>query len=289
MNMVTEIIDQLLVYQKNEITEHNIYKRLANKIQSPENKKVLLKIAKDELRHYSEWKSYTHQEVKPSKIKIALYYWTSRIFGFTFGVKLMERGEGKAQQEYDRLLKTIPEMESILHDENEHEDALLAMLDEEHLRYTGAIVLGLNDALVELTGTLAGLTLALQNTKLIALTGLITGIAASFSMSASEYLSTKSEGGENPLKASTYTGIAYIFTVVILILPFLLMENYYICISLTLAAAVLIVAFFNYYLAIVKEIEFKKRFLEMAGLSLGVAGLSFFIGLLIRKFLNIDI
>jgi len=288
-NMHSEIIDQLLVYQKNEITEHNIYKRLAKKIKSPENSKILLKIARDEIRHYSEWKSYTHRDVKPSRIKIAFYYWTSRIFGFTFGVKLLERGEEKAQQEYDRLLKTIPEMESILNDENEHEDALLAMLDEERLRYTGSIVLGLNDALVELTGALAGLTLALQNTRLIALTGLITGIAASLSMGASEYLSIKSEGGKNPFTASTYTGIAYIFTVALLVLPFLIMDNYYLCIGLTLVAAVFIIAFFNYYLAVVQGTNFKKRFLEMAGLSFGVAGLSFGIGLLVRIFLNVDI
>lgn len=289
MNMDSKIIDQLLVYQKNEITEHNIYKRLAKNIKSPENSKILLKIAKDEIRHYSEWKSYTHCEVKPSKIKIAFYYWISRIFGFTFGVKLMERGEEKAQREYDRLLKTIPEIKSILHDENEHEDALLSMLDERHLQYTGSIVLGLNDALVELTGALAGLTLALQNTKLIALTGLITGIAASLSMAASEYLSIKSEGGKNPLTASTYTGMAYILTVAILVLPFLLVNNYYLSIAFTLAAAVFIIAFFNYYLAVVQGTNFKKRFFEMAGLSFGVAGLSFGIGLLVRIFLNVDI
>ena len=42
-----------------------------------------------------------------------------------------------------------------------NESALLQLLDEEKLRYTGSIVLGLNDVLVELTGALAGLTLAL--------------------------------------------------------------------------------------------------------------------------------
>ena len=40
------------------------------------------------------------------------------------------------------------------------------------------MVLDLNDAQVELTGAPAGLTLALENTKLIALTSLITGVVA---------------------------------------------------------------------------------------------------------------
>lgn len=60
------------------------------------------------------------------------------------------------------------------------------LLDEERLRYTGSTVLGLNDALMELTGVLAGLTLALRDTKLIVLTGAITGIAAVLSMGVSE-------------------------------------------------------------------------------------------------------
>lgn len=88
------------------------------------------------------------------------------------------------------------------------------------------MVLGLNDALVELTGVLAGLTLALQNTRLVAMTGFITGIAASLSMSASEYLSAKSEEGpQDPLKASIYTGSAYVLTVLFLIFPYLLFTN----------------------------------------------------------------
>ena len=164
------------------------------------------------------------------------------------------------------------------------------MLEEKKLEYVGSIVLGLNDALVELTGTLAGLTFALQNTRLIAIAGLITGIAASFSMAASEYLSTKSEGnGENALSSSIYTGIAYIFTVIILIIPYLLFTNYFVCLGLTMSLAVLIILFFNYYIAIAKDLNFGKRFREMFFISMGVAAFTFGIGYLIRIFLGVDI
>ena len=105
----------------------------------------------------------------------------------------MERGEEDAQGSYEQLREVMAEAEGIILEENQHEAALLQLLDEERLRYTGSMVLGLNDALVELTAVLAGLTLALQDTKLIALTGSITGIAAALSMGTSEYLSTKSE------------------------------------------------------------------------------------------------
>lgn len=290
MDISMELREQLLVYQKNEIAEHHIYQRLASTIKSPENRRILEKIADDELRHYRAWRSYTQQDVKPDKLKIWRYYLISRIFGFTFGIKLMEEGEEDAQDSYEQLRETIPEAEAIIRDENEHENALIELLDEERLRYIGSIVLGLNDALVELTGALAGFTLALQDTELIALTGSITGIAAALSMGASEYLSTKSEATvKNPVRASIYTGGAYIVTVLLLILPYLILENFYVCLGCTLAAAILIIAFFNYYISVAQDVPFKRRFLEMAGLSLGVTALSFLVGLLIRTFLGVDV
>ncbi|HPG37825.1 MAG TPA: VIT1/CCC1 transporter family protein [bacterium] len=290
MNINEPLRSQLVVYQKNEITEHHIYKNLANIIKEPENQKVLLQISADELRHYQQWKTYTGIDIEPNWWKIRFYVLICRVFGITFGIKLMESGEEGAQKSYHQILNEIPEISRIEQDENEHEKALVAMLDEERLHYIGSIVLGLNDALVELTGALAGFTLALQNIRLIALTGLITGIAAALSMAASEYLSTKTEKDHrNPLKASIYTGFAYIFTVIMLILPFLILGNYLFALFFTMIIAILIIAFFNYYIAVVEDVSFKTRFLEMAGLSTGVALISFFIGFLLKRFIGVDI
>lgn len=251
---------------------------------------MLEKISADELKHYRVWQKYTGQEVSPNWLKVRFYYMISRILGLTFGIKLMERGEEDAQTHYQQLKGKITEIDSFLADENAHEQALIALLDEEGLQYAGSVVLGLNDALVELTGALAGLTLAFQNTRLIALSGLITGIAAALSMATSEYLSTRSEEtGKDPLKAAFYTGVAYIFTVMILILPYLVLENYYLCLLLALVAAVVIIAAFNYYVSVAKDQPFRARFLEMALLSLGVAALSFVLGYFIRSALGVEI
>jgi VIT1/CCC1 family predicted Fe2+/Mn2+ transporter len=277
-------------FQRIEITEHNIYKRLAKSIKDPENSKVLDQIAEDELRHYNDWKKYSQRDIKPNMWEVWKYYLISRIFGFTFGIKLMEQGEEKAQENYALLKGKIPDIDKWIHEEEIHEQKLLAMLDEERLRYAGSVVLGLNDALVELTGALAGLTLALQNVKLIALSGLITGIAASLSMAASEYLSTRSEETDkHPVRAAVYTGIAYIITVTLLVLPYLLIQNYIVDLIITLTVAVLIIAAFNYYISVAKDEPFRARFLEMAGLSLGVATFSFIIGYFIRQWLGVDI
>jgi VIT1/CCC1 family predicted Fe2+/Mn2+ transporter len=162
------------------------------------------------------------------------------------------------------------------------------MIDEDKLNYIGSVVLGLNDALVELTGALAGFTLALSNSRLIAIVGLITGIAASLSMASSEYLSTKTDADHaEALKSSFYTGIAYIFTVIFLVTPFFIIESIY-AIFISIFIGLLIIFVFNYYVSVVKDLNFKKRFFEMAGLSLGVALLSFLVGFVVKIVFGID-
>ena len=285
-----EITKQLLVAQKNEITEYHIYDKLSKSIKDPENSKILKHISDDEFRHYNYWKSFTGKDVQPNRLKLWYYIFISRIFGITFGLKLMEKGEDKAQDNYDLLAENIPGARNISKEEEAHEEQLLGMIKEEKLNYVGSIVLGLNDALVELTGALAGLSFALQKTDLIAIAGLITGIAASFSMAASEYLSKKSEGeAESALKSSIYTGFAYIITVIILVLPFFLLEHYLVCLAFTLVAALLIIFLFNYYISIARDLNFRHRFFEMAGISMGVALLTFGIGFLVRTFLGVDV
>jgi vacuolar iron transporter family protein len=290
MQLSESVRKQVLTFQQTEITEYHIYKRLAEKVNSPENAKIIEQIAEDELRHYNGWKKYTNQDIQPRWFYVWFYYFISIAFGFTFGIKLMENGEANAQKNYADVSHAIPEARKFQHEEDMHEEQLISMLDEERLRYAGSIVLGLNDALVELTGALAGLTLALQNVKLIALSGLITGIAASMSMAASEYLSTRSEEtSKHPVRAAIYTGIAYIITVALLVLPYLLFENYILDLIITLTIAVVIIAVFNYYISVAKGESFRARFTEMAVLSLSVATISFIIGYFIRNWLGIEV
>ena len=149
--------------------------------------------------------------------------------------------------------------------------------------FAGSIVLGLNDALVELTGALAGLTFAFQNSRIIVISGLIIGIAASLSMAASEYLSTKAEViSRSPVRSAVYTGVAYILTVLLLIFPYLLLSNVYHSLIWTLINAVIIIFGFTYFISIEKGESFKHRFLEMLIISSVVAIISFGVGYLIR-------
>ena len=277
--------------QQNELTESVIYEAIAQFAKGDENKKTLIRLAKEEHAHYEIWKKYTGIEMKPEKLKVFKYKLLARILGFTFAVKLMENGEENAQEEYEQLATDVPESIAIRKQEEEHEDALLEMLDEERLQYVGSMVLGLNDALVELTGSLAGFTFAMQNTRLIALSGLIIGISATFSMASSEFLAARSEGRDDALKSCTYTGIAYLITVVLLIAPYLIFgsEQYILALICMLIVVVLIIAGFTYYTSVPQDQPFKSRFLEMATISISVAVVSFVVGILAKKFLGVDI
>ncbi|NLM37548.1 MAG: rubrerythrin family protein [Firmicutes bacterium] len=291
MNLEAEHLNKLIAFQKNELTEYHIYQRLARMVPNATNQEILKKIAAEELHHYQVYHKYTQKEVKANRFKIFFFSWCARLFGLTFSLKLMEMGEKEAKENYQELSNRIPEIAQIISDEQEHEHKLLGLLEEESLNYVSSIVLGLNDALVELTGTLAGLTFALQNNRLTALSGLITGIAASFSMGASEYLSNKAGDGRpaEAFKSALYTWVAYLITVFALILPYLLSTNYSLSLVLTLTIGIVIILVFNYYIAVAKDLPFWSRFLEMTLISLGVAGLSFIIGLILRLFLQVEI
>ena len=275
--------------QQNELTESMIYKKIAKAAKGEKNKSTLERLSSEEHAHYEIWKSYTGIEMKPKKAKVLKYTLIARILGFTFAVKLMERGEEIAQEKYELIAKEAPESAHIKEQEEEHEQTLLAMLDEEKLHYVGSMVLGLSDALVELAGSLAGFTFALQSTRLVALSGLIVGISATFSMASSEFLSAKSEGRGDAFKSCLYTGIAYLFTVVALIAPYLIFAEPLIALATMIGIIILIIAGFTYYTSVAQDLKFGSRFLEMAGISISVAIISFIVGILAKQLLGVDI
>lgn len=288
--MDIQLKKRLLTEQRNEITGHLIYARVARRTKNDNNRHVLEHIAADEKRHYEYLKSLTGRDVQPHGGRVLLFTVMCAILGLSFTLKLLERQEQSGQKSYGELLSSQDGLASLLEEEDKHEIELIGMLDEDRLKYISSIVLGLNDALVELTGALAGYTFAFQNTRLIALTGVITGISASFSMAASEYLSSKQEKQTSEaLRSSLYTGVSYIITVLLLTLPFLLIDNPFISIVITLGVAVLIIGLFNYYVTVVRDERFGRRFLEMVSISLGVAALSFIVGIIVKQLYGVDL
>lgn len=293
MNIATmngKIREQLRTAQRNEITEYYVYHKLSGLVKEEHNARVLQSIGDCELAHYQALREMTGVDAAPNRLTVWFFYLVARFMGLTFGLKLMEKGESSATAAYGDLSGAVAGLDRISREEAEHEEQLIGIIDDEKLKYVGSIVLGLNDALVELTGALAGFTLALGEIRLIALAGLITGIAGAFSMAASEYLSIKSEGEVlHPLRAAVYTGVTYLCTVLFLILPYLVLDNPYLSLGITLTNALLVIFLFTCYVSVAQDIPFRKRFSEMAAISLGVAALTFGISYFVRLFFNIDL
>jgi len=257
MNLDKHIIKEFLSFQKNEITESIVYTHLATIEKDSTNQKIMQQIALEEKQHYEVLKCYTGQDIRPDQRRISKFVWLARLFGVTFAIKLMESSEISSYKGYARY----PEMADLVRlaqDEEIHEAKLIGLINEERLEYMGSVVLGLNDALVEFTGALAGFTLALSDSKLIALTGSI-------------------------------TGIAYIITVVALVTPFIIIKNVIAALILMLIMALLIIALFNYYYSVARGESFKKRFTEMAVLSFSVAAVSFLIGYALKTITGIEV
>ena len=288
--MTSELKQKILVAQKNEITEHFVYQQLAGIVKNNSHADILKRISKEELGHYGYFKKMTGQDVRPDKKKIFFYVLISRVVGLNFGLKLMERGEHLTEDVYSQMKQEFPAISDIAADEKKHERELVDLIDEDRLKYISSVILGLNDALVELTATLAGFTLALQSTRLIGMVGLITGIAAAMSMAASEYLATKhEEKDKDPVKASLYTGLSYIIAVLVLVLPYFLLSNVFVCLALAIGLALLAIWIFIYYTSVAQGLDFKERFTEMAFLSLSIAAITFLIGLAARKMFGVSL
>ena len=286
----TKIQKKLLKAQRNEITGHFIYEKLSKSAKGLQNKRILKRISSEELKHHDICINYSCQDVRPNILKVWIYYLISLVFGVTFSLKFMERAERREHIIYSELSEAVPETIAITRDEIKHEKQLLDLIDDERLKYSADIVRGMNVAIVEITGALAGFTFAFQNSEMVVETIIIVGIVMSLSVMSTEYLAAKTDSHiATPLKSLLYAGAANIFTIFLLLLPYLLFRNIYIALALTIATAVIIIYVFAFFISVIKNISIRKRFLQMVLISIGIATLAFGIGLLARLILHIEV
>lgn len=288
--MGPEVEKKLLKAQKNEITQHFIYAKLSKSAKDPHNQSVLKQIADEELKHHNICLNFTCTDVQPNRIKVWMYQFLSLVFGVTFGLQFIERNEERENVIYAELSDTVKEAVAIARDEIRHEKKLLSLIEDKRLKYNADIVRGMNVAIVGITGTLAGLTFAIQNTELVVETVIIIGIIMSLSVMSTEYLAAKAESHiKRPLNSLLYAGIANLFTILLLLLPYILLQNIYMALVVTIMVALIVIYVFAFYISVVQGTSIRKRFLEMASISLGITAIAFGIGLLARLILHIEV
>ncbi len=77
-----KMLEKILEFQKNEITEYKIYSILSERAKG-KNREILKRIGAEEMKHYVLWKKITGKDVRENKFKIFKYVLLSYIFGIT--------------------------------------------------------------------------------------------------------------------------------------------------------------------------------------------------------------
>lgn len=153
-----------------------------------------------------------------------------------------------------------------------------ALTSKRGAHYISAVVLGMNDALVEMTGALAGFTIALQNNRLIVLAGITTGVAATLSMATAEFLSKETDQTNvSSYWSATCTGIAYLLTVAILLTPYFILAHPIVALGWSLFLAALVIFIFTWSIAKIRGTPFLHDFKKMLTISFAVAAIAFLI------------
>ena len=273
----------------NEYRDYVTYRELAKIEALPKFKKILEELIQHELDDYRFWLEFSSKkEHHISALEIWLLTLMRRVLGLTFTAKFLERHEKDAVRNYTAFLSradgAIKErLQEIISHEMYHERELIGQIKEERVKFLGSVVLGINDGLIELTGALVGFTFALREHLLVAVLGAVTGISAALSMAASAYMQARHEEGRDPKKAALYTGLAYAIVVTALVAPFFLIPTVSIALGTMFGIILLLIVSFSFYSSVLFERDFKRQAGEMFLFSLGVAGIAFLLGTLVRS------
>ncbi len=275
-------------FASNQYRDYIIYKELAKNESNPEFKKILESLVQQEYEDYLFWQKLSEKKgFAVSRLQITIFKLIRAIFGLTFTAKFLEGREKEMIQKYTTFLNAVDqplqeEIKKIIAHEKEHEQKFISQIKEDRIDFMGNIVLGLNDGLIELSGALVGFSFAFANPLFVAVSGIIVGLSATLSMAASAYMQAQHEPGKNAPKAAFYTGLAYLLVVTLLVTPFFISSHVFTALQIMGATIFLIILFLAFYSAVLLETSFLRRALEISIFSIGVAVITFLIGLAIK-------
>lgn len=268
---------------RSEYVAHRVYLYVGRHLARGGLRGALLRASGDERRHYEFWRSIAGECGGPSALlEVLAFLALSVLFGVTVLIKTLERMEGDTSRAYEELSRVMPErseeLRSMAEDERVHEAEFAGSIDEARVRYLGSIVLGISDALIELTGVYAGALGALESARTAGIVGLLAGASASISMAVASYAQAKHEVGRRPGTAALYTGVSYLLVVLALAAPYFLTEALTLAFALMVASAILIVAYVSVYSSVLLERSYPRELVSNAALLLGVSALLYALG-----------
>ena len=284
----------------NELTEHYVYAALARMEKNTGNRAALERLSAQEKTHYEFWKALLEKKdaaaaerIRPRKATITGTKILRSVLGVTFITKLLEGHEKEAAQKYENIRPVVPaelqgRFTEIIEDERSHERTFIAQLKEARVNYIGFIVLGLADAIVEITGVHSGFLGVTGSTLIAGVAGVIVGFAAAISMGSAAYLQAKQELEKSAIVSAFATGISYFISVIFLALPYFLIRTMATAFTISTSIGIVLIAAFTFYGAVVFERRFWREFSEAAGLMLATAAATFVWGAIIGAIFHIS-
>ena len=288
-------MDSFDKFAEEEYKAYVTYRELAKVESNSEFRKLLLELSKHELGHYKFWRKYSSKkDFSVNPLELLLMKLMRMVFGLTFIAKYMEAAEKNAIKDYTQFMKTEgkalgKDVKSIINDELYHENEFSANIKEERVKFISSMILGLNDALIEFTGVLVGLSFAISNNLFVAVSGLVTGVAATLSMTASAYMQASYEESKDVTKSAVYTGLTYMVVVLLLVAPFLLMNTIYASLAVMFGVVFLVTTTVSYYTSVIFSRSFKQQFGRMLLFSVGVSVVSFALGSIVKALTGISV
>ncbi len=194
-------------FHRDELRDRENYRFLAARIHSPRLRRELERIADMEARHAGFWervlraRGATPGSPPRPGLGLRLIGAAARILDPVLLVGLLELGENAAYHRYFETLLQAPldeaeraELRRIILDELEHEQFFHTQSRALGASSVRDFVLGMNDGLVELLGTVAGLSAVYGGAPgVVGISGLVVGIAGGLSMGIGAFVSVRSE------------------------------------------------------------------------------------------------
>jgi VIT1/CCC1 family predicted Fe2+/Mn2+ transporter len=279
-----------------EYSDYTLYERLSKTVNDgSEFSGVLKELSQTEYKHFEFWKKYVpDEEPKLARTKLYWVLFLRRVLGLTFAARYLDRHESKVFGEYKALAGLIPAsdrpaFDEMVADEREHEKAFAMKIESSAVLYISFVVLGLADALVEITGIHAGSLGIYNKTEIAGLAGVIAGAAASLAMASAAFAQAKQGFKGSARLSAAYTGVSYFITAIILATPYFLTGNMIYALSVSLFLAVVILALTTYYSTVISEKPFLKDFVEILAIMFAVTVVLYAFGYFVRIETNITV
>jgi len=273
------------VRMSDEFSDCTLYDRLSKTVNSDSPfREVLLDLSATEHKHFEFWRKYVPgEEPKLARLKLYWVLFLRKFFGLTFATRYLDRHEGKVVQEYEGLARLIPEADrpaydDMVADEKEHEKAFAKKVESSAIRYIAFVVLGLADALVEISGIHAGWLGLFEKTEIAGLAGVVAGGAASLAMASAAFAQAKQGFSGSARLSAVYTGVSYFVTAIILATPYFLTSSMILALATSLTLAVAILAVTTWYSTVIQQKLFPRDFVEILAILFGTVILVFLLG-----------